>query len=340
MTMDARKHQAAKVVLVTGADGFLGSQLVVALSRAGHRVTGLIEPGRQPTDDLLAHCSVVHGDITEPGVMMNALKGVEVVHHLAAAVGDWVPDQVHQAVTVEGTRNILEAARAHGSRVVLASSVTVYGHWIRSRTCTEQQPHGKPMGGYSRAKQAQERLCQVYRSRHGVDVVVVRPGNIYGPGSGPWLHELAQALKKGVPACIGPAANNAGLVHVRNVAELFVMAQAQAVSGDVFNACDGLDVSWQRYFSDIARLVGARPPRRIAVRLAWLAAGLGETAWRLTRRKGRPPITFEAWNLVGHDNRFPADQARQSLGWQPTVDYRQGLDEIAAWIEAGGLEPG
>ncbi len=321
-----------KLTLVTGADGFLGRVLIARLCAQGLRVRALVLPDRELPDEWADRVEIVRGDVTRRSDVRRAVADVSAIQHLAAAVGDWIPWSIHQAVTVDGTRHVVDAAREQGCRLILTSSVTVYGHRIRRGPCDEDLPHGRPMGHYSRAKQIQERLVEQDCQERGLDAVIVRPGNIYGPASGPWLLELGRALRRGVPGLISKPDAHAGLVHVGSVAELLLAAQEGARKGAVFNACDELDVTWHRYFADIARLVQAPAPRRLPYRVAAGLAPLMEMTWSLLRRTDRPPITREAFNLVAHDNQFPAARARSELGWQPRKDYAQALEEIAAYL--------
>lgn len=319
-----------ELTLVTGANGFVGQALVQHLLDQGHSVRALVLPGEAPPAGWEGRVEVVRGNICLADDVRRCMAGVAVVQHLAAAVGDWIPWSIHEAVTIDGTRHVIDAVSEQGGRLVLTSSVTVYGHFIGQRACDESVPHGRPMGYYSRAKQAQERLLGEAHRIRGLDSVIVRPGNIYGPDCGPWLRELGEALKRGTPSLIAPEHANAGLVHVRSIASLLLAAQQRAESGTIFNGCDELEVTWHRYFDDIARLVRAPPPRRLPY---WLGAALApvfETAWRLLRRSERPPITREALNLVAHDNQFPTDKARSVLGWRPAVSYADALAEIEA----------
>ncbi|TVQ35423.1 MAG: NAD-dependent epimerase/dehydratase family protein [Wenzhouxiangella sp.] len=329
----SRRFKAmAELTLVTGADGFVGRVLVDYLVDKGLPVRALVLPGRKVPAAWAGQVEVVRGDVTRSADVRRAVAGVSAVQHLAAAVGDWIPWEIHQAVTVDGTRNLIDAVCEQACRLILTSSVTVYGDRIRAGPCDESLPHGRPMGHYSRAKQAQERLVEDCRRHREFDAVIVRPGNIYGPACGPWLLDLGRALRRGVPALISDHAARAGLVHVTSVASLLLAAQQRAPAGSVFNACDELDVTWCRYFTDIARLVQAPSPRRLPYRLAWMLAPLLEHAWSWLGRAQRPPITREAFNLVAHDNLFPATRARTTLGWRPAVSYDTALGDIEAYL--------
>jgi nucleoside-diphosphate-sugar epimerase len=189
---------------------------------------------------------------------------------------------------------------------------------------------------YSRAKQLQEEAAWQFMASQG-RVVIVRPANIIGPGCGPWLNDAAQALRQGLPALIGGGHGHAALTVVDNVADfLLLVAQRPEAVGRAFNVHDGLAVTWRQYFQDLARLLGAKPPRSTPRWLAYLAANLTEGIWRAWLPGRRPPVTREALNLIAWDSRFPLERA-QSLGWHPRISYEQALSRMKEDIQTRGL---
>jgi 2-alkyl-3-oxoalkanoate reductase len=166
-----------------------------------------------------------------------------------------------------------------------------------------------------------------------VKLTVVRPANVYGPGSGPWLHDIIAVIESGMPALVSRGDNNAGLAYVDNVADLLILAGSTAAAlGRAYNACDGLDVTWRGYVFDITRIMEAKRPLGIPYAIARVAATFYEFIWKALGIKKRPPITREALNLVGSDNRFPAARARDELGFSPKVTYAEGIAEIEKYI--------
>jgi nucleoside-diphosphate-sugar epimerase len=331
--MDEVARHVPSPVLVTGATGFIGRRLVDRLISAGFRVRVLVL-----ADDLVpthwhGGANVITGDISDPESVHTAMNGCGAVFHLAAVVGDWGPESLYHRVTVDGTRYVFQAAMEQGTRVVLASSIVVYGHHLRRERCEESLPMGKPYGPYSRSKQHQERLAAEFADSSG-DVRIVRPANVYGPHSGPWVEEVVKLLADGMPSLVSGGAKNAGLVYVDNVVDILLRAAGPAAdSGDVFNACDELPVTWARYFGDLASLVAAPPPKSVPAWLVWPLAWMMEIGGRAIRLKSRPPLTREAVNLISADYDVPAQRARDILGHRTLVDYDAGLREIAASLK-------
>ncbi len=117
-------------------------------------------------------------------------------------------------------------------------------HFAVLNHSTEETGYGKAFGPYSRTKQAQEKLAWEYYREKGLRLTVIKPAIVYGPESGPWLHDVVDVLRTGAPPLIAGDDFNAGLAYVDNVADVLILAGCceQAV-GRVYNSCDGLDVT-------------------------------------------------------------------------------------------------
>ena len=127
---------------------------------------------------------------------------------------------------------------------------------------------------------------------------------------------------------------NAGLVYVDNVAEILIRAGTRPETvGRVYNACDGLEVTWHRYFSDLAEMIGVDPPGSVPRLAAVVGAVAMELLWKTFGVKKRPPLTREALNLIGSDNRVPIDRLRAELGYEPRVDYAAGMAATKTYLD-------
>ncbi|MBU1171389.1 MAG: SDR family NAD(P)-dependent oxidoreductase [Proteobacteria bacterium] len=327
----------AQPVLVTGATGFIGRRVVEKLLAENIAVKALVLPDEAAPPAWDGKVDIVRGSISDSLAVAKAAQGAGTIIHLAAVVSDWGDERLYWEFTVEGSRHVFDQAVKTGARVVLVSSIVVYGDKIKTQSCPEESGYGNTFGPYSRTKQAQEKLAWEYHNTQGMKLSVVRPANVYGPGSGPWLHDVVAVLKSGSPGLISGGDMNAGLAYVDNVADIIILAGSLgAALGKAYNACDDLSVTWKDYFSDIASMIGAKKPKSILRPVASLAAASCEAVWGWLHIKKRPPITREALNLVGSDNRIPIDRVKSELGYNPTISYAQGLKLTKEYIENGG----
>lgn len=332
----ARLGKLKEPVLITGAAGFIGRRLLNRLLDEGVQVIALdiiACPESLAEEERLQW---VQGSVAEYADVLAAVQHAKTIFHLAAMVGDWGRAEQHKLVTVTGTGHIFDAAIAAAQNpvCVLASSIVVYGEQIGQGICHEGLAPGQTFGPYSESKQAQEKLAQRYLQQ-GMDIRIVRPANVYGAGSKPWVEDLCAELKRGVPALVGGGDFNAGLVHVENVVEVLVRAaRGQGLAGQIFNAADEEQVTWKRYMTDMAKLCDAPKPASVPRLLANTLALAMERSYRLLSVSARPPLTREALNLVGSTHQIDMSKTRVVLSYKPCINYEKGLAEVAKYISA------
>lgn len=231
-------------VFVTGATGFIGKRVMEKLLSHQIPSRALVLPGEKLPPGWEEQVEIVRGSISDPKAVQTGVSGTggdavsgafpdqvplsgkiaRTIIHLAAVVSDWGDEKKFWEFTVEGSRLLFAEALKNGSRVILISSIVVYGDNIRTQVCHEDVGFGKTFGPYSRTKQAQEKLAWEYHKNHGMPLTVIRPANVYGPGSGPWLHDVVNQLKSGAPGLISGGNMNAGLIYVDNLADLILLA--------------------------------------------------------------------------------------------------------------------
>jgi UDP-glucose 4-epimerase len=300
--------------LVTGGGGFIGSNLVRALLERGDdvRVLDNFSTGNRANLEGLA-VEVVEGELRSYERVHNAVRGVEVVFHLGAlgSVPRSVQDPLtSSAVNVEGTLNVLLAARDEGvRRVVYSSSSSVYGT-RRDLPVTEDQAPD-PLSPYGVAKLAAERYCVSFaRVYESFETVVVRYFNVFGPRQSPHSQYAAviplfvTAIANGEPVRIeGDGKQRRDFTYVTNVVDGTVRAaEAEGANGQIFNVAASAPASVNQVADTIGAILGKpversfEPPRAGDIRDSWA------------------DITA----------------ARTVLDWEPTVGLEEGLRRTVA----------
>ncbi len=319
-------------VLVTGANGFLGRHVVAALLARGHAVRALVRPAAS-TEPLgwAPTVEVVRADL-RAGVPESLFHGVDVVVHLAAAVTGGEDAQF--ASTVVGTERLLATmGRSSARRLVLASSCSVYD-WSELHGSLDEDsplevvPDLYERDGYAVAKSWQERITRAAARQQGFELVVLRPGWIWGREHA-YLAGLGQRFGS-VHLVFGPA-TRLPLTHVENCADLFALCvDAPAAAGRTFNVIDTDDVRIWRYLGDHLRRsgdAGLRIPIPYALGYAVTRLARAISKWIFDGKGKLPgvliPCRFEA---RFKPLRFPGEKARRELGWAPPFSYESCLD--------------
>jgi nucleoside-diphosphate-sugar epimerase len=324
-------------VLITGGTGFVGAHLVRRLLTKGHRVTSLDKNPGLVDDELRSKgATLLSGSVTEPGDVERAMAGSELVYHLASPFGDILqPDQAYWDIEVNGTRNVLEAAADHGvRRVVHCSTQGVHGI-IADPPGNEDSPIA-PRDYYCYSKAEGEKVCREFMAR-GMDIVIVRPTSVYGPGDTRGWLKLYRMVSRGWFLMIGSGKTLNHPVYVENLVDLFELcAYRPAAKGRVYLAGDDEPVT----LSELVREVGAAVGSKVRIvrfpwyGAAWVAASAMELGFKVLRVS--PPVFRRRLSWFKTNRAFRIDRAKAELGYSPRVRLRDGLARTAYWYRNAG----
>lgn len=323
-------------VLVTGGPGFIGRRVVDRFLASGWAVTSFSLPGEAPLAHWGDRVRMAYGDVCNSDDVASAAEGASLIIHLAAVVGLAGEYERQWSIIAEGTRAVCRAAAKSRARVLVASSIAIYGAHIQSAVCAEEVGFGPWQGAYGRAKQGQETIALEECAHQGLALTIIRPANVYGlGGASAWGDRLIESFRQTGGAVIGDAeVNNAGLVYVENLADaVFLAATDESAIGRVYNVCDELDVSWRRFGDDMAAFADRPPPPSLALEPLMAAARANENPATLEAPKDLQIPSLEGLNLVGYDNRFPATRIRNELGWRPRILYAEAIAEMAEQLK-------
>jgi UDP-glucose 4-epimerase len=320
--------------LVTGADGFVGKAVCRRLLAADYALrAGLwnaeLWPALQAAVPGVSEFAVI-GDLGENPNLPAALEDVSVVVHLAARVHvmhDKAGDPLHEfrRVNVGGTAALARAAAAQGlRRLVFVSTAKVNGESTPGRPFAEGDPPA-PQDPYAVSKWEAEEALRSVAEKTGLEVVIVRPPLVYGPGVRANFLSLMRLVGRGIPLPLPDTKNRRSLIGVENLADCLVRCVSHpGAANETFMVSDGEDVSTRELIARLARALGrsARflPVPEFAVRLAARLVGKEAAVDRLLG------------SLV-----IDSGKARRTLEWKPPVTLDSGLAATARWyLESSG----
>jgi len=313
-----------KRVLVTGASGFIGHNLVLALIERGIDVVALSRtPGNRP-QSRVEHRTA---DVTDGLSMRGTMDDCDTVIHLAGLahkIAYSLSDADFDRVNVDGTQNVLEeAARSGVVRFIFLSSAGVGGSFSTRPLTEDEVP--KPGEAYARSKVRAEQVVRSNVKNDHLWTAILRPPMVYGPGDPGNLPRLASVIRKGVPLPFGAVSNARSVVFVGNLVHaIMLLIEREPGNGDIFYVADDTPIST----ADLAREIGSAlgtPARIISVPKQVLTslARAGDFIARVRRF----PFTSRELNKLTGTLVVDDSKLRRASGYKPRVTTSAGIRE-------------
>jgi nucleoside-diphosphate-sugar epimerase len=328
--------------LITGATGFIGGHLARRLVHDGQPVRVLCRPGsdaRLPAE-LAGRVEVAIGDLRDRGSLVRAARGTTRVFHCAGHVSDWGSDETFHAINVQGTRWLLEAAKAGGAgRVVHLSSIAVFGTPAPAYF-DDESPYGAGDDGYSRTKIEGEKLVVALERELDLPVAILRPAVVYGPG-GTWLEQPLRMIEDHAMFLLGGGRGTCHPCYIANLVDAIVVAaEHPGAVGQGFIVADGEAISFRDYFAAVASIAGEPAVERsIPLAVGHAMAWLLEASARVTRSAHRPLLTRAALAMVTAHSRMSSEKIRRVLGFRPRYTFEAAIEELRAWYAVNRRAP-
>jgi len=319
-------------IFITGASGFVGGAVAAHFVAKGDEVKAM---SRTPASD-----GAISALGAEPvraslgGVEAADLAGCDTVIHCAAYVEAWGPLSAYWRANVEGTVQLLDAAKAAGVKHFVhigTEAALFFGQHMRDVDETYPLALNSPFP-YSRTKaHAEARVRAANDPGHGFATVVVRPRLVWGPGDKTVLPEVIAMEKSGRFMWVDGGKAMTSTTHIANLVRGVELALAKGVGGEAYFVTDGAPVQFRDFMTRLAGTVGVElADKSVSGALLRGAARIIEPVWRLFRIKPAPPITRFVASIMSRDCTIRDDKARRDLGYVPVISVDEGLSALAA----------
>ena len=328
-------------ILITGGNGFLGRNLVLALHERGDRVRVLVSPTGDTAWLEQRGVSIFRSDIRNPETLEAPMRGADAVVHLAAIIKVWGPMQDSYAINVIGTENICRAALKTGiSRLIYTSSAMIY-NMAHGQPATEDDPLAPLDEPYSRTKAESDKLVQRIAAENHLPAVILRLGPLIGPGDSLNFGRTADRLRTGKGFIIGSGNNTIPFVYTSDVVQAILLAlDNQHAVGQVYNIGSDQPLTQKEYLSAIAQEIGIAPPRiHVPYQHMYVAGYVAERIAALSANRIKPIVTRHGVKIFGANNRLRIDKAHRELGYTPQVSIREGVRLTSDWYQQNTSTP-
>jgi nucleoside-diphosphate-sugar epimerase len=323
-------------VLVTGGTGFTGSHLTRRMLDRGYEVVVLDnQKGLFDEEFIRRGAKIIYGTVTDEKALDEALEGVEVVHHLAAAFRKVnMADRVYSEVNQGGMRKLLETAQRKGVRkVVYCSTQGVHGN-IENPPGDENSPI-KPEDYYQFSKHQGELVAKEFMDK-GMDITILRPTALYGPGDPGRFLMMYKWVFRGVFPFFGNGKVFYHPVYVENFVDAHELAaEKPAAKGQTYIIAD----SKYYYIKDIVAMIAevmGKKCKFLHLPFAPLYAAAAVVEFLYKPLPWDPPIFRRRADWFRQNRAFKIDKARRELGYEPKVELREGLKITGDWYVKNG----
>lgn len=321
-------QQKPKKVLITGANGFIGNTLMRYYKAQKVPVVGVDLVGN--------HNDIVTGDIANPETISHLLESCDVVVHTAALVSNSIADTDMWRVNVLATRNLIAAAEKYKvRRFVQLSSIVAYGNTAEGEL-DEDQPVHAAGGSYVLTKLASENTVLAAQAKGSLELVIIRPGDVYGPGSRPWIILPLEAIDKGQFMLPAKGMGFFRPIYIDDLVRGIALAvSTKEAKGEIFNlSCEGY-ISTKEFFSHHYLWKNKRGPMVVSTKLALLAAAIATKVAHLTG--GVNEASTATVTQLSTKSWFSIAKAERILGWKPEVSFDEGIERSKIWAAEQGL---
>lgn len=317
-----------RIAFITGASGFIGSHLLEALIKNNWKVRALSH--KSPISES-ANCVIIHGDIGDYHLLKEAMTDVNICFHLASSLGaSLIKKDEFFRVNKVGTETILQAARYAGvKRIVHFSSAGVFGKVQKDEIADEAYPLN-PKDIYDKTKLEGERVA-IQHAREGMDVVIIRPGWVYGPGD-KRTFKLIKAIAKGRFIFVTRGHALQTPVYVEDLIHGIFLCAEKARPGEIYHLAGDEVLTVREIVETIASALEKTIPRfSVPLFPVKLAAWPMEKTFRLLNKES--PLTMGKLAFFTNPKPLSIQKAKKDLFYSPKTDFKRGMTQTISWYK-------
>jgi len=326
-------------ILITGANGFIGSSLARLLVSENHKVKAMVLQGTSLNNLKGINCEIIYADVTKPEMLKGIMTDIDLIYHLAALPSVAWAKRIYQ-VNYDGTRNLVnEALKSGVKRFVFMSSLVVHGfkNFIKADETTPILEPGVFTRPYIRSKIMCERYLKEIQDK--IETVIIRPGfNIFGPNDVLSTKEIIGRLeKKQLMGYVGSGMKKLGYVYVENLAfGLLCAGTSEKAPGNAYVIADRepeyihlkeFFINWCKRLNIKPRIIGA--PVFVLMPIGFLIDFVHFTVLR----KIMPLLSTYTVNSANHDLYFVSDKAVKEIGYIQKVGFDEAIERTWEWYK-------
>lgn len=322
---------------VTGANGFIGSNLVKGLRQKNYSVKSLVLHGTDIKNIENSGCEIVYGNMMNVSEFDSHLEGIETVFHLAARVSDWGKWEDFYKLNVEATKNLINSAIKHKvKRFIFVSSLAI--HKPRGYTDgDENAPRDNVKFNYAISKILIEDYLNECFHKNLIESVIIRPGVFpFGPEDRTSFYKIARAMEKGLFGYVNGGKALLCTAYVENLVEGIILAsEKENAAGKTYIIGDNIKISWREIIELFAKYLNVNLPKiSIPYFVAKPIAIAMEKTFKSLSISTPPPLTDYRISLVAKDFYFSSEKAIKELGYKPTVSLEEGIRKTVNWYHS------
>ncbi|SRR5579883_3084027 len=325
-----------KTILITGIGGFIGMRAAELALAQGMKVRGLQHSEAKAKKAQELGAEVIVGSITDPAVAKETCQGVDIVLHTAAIVREsGLPKHFYQ-VNVDGAINMARSAKnADVKTFVHLSSVMVYGFNFPNGV-TEDGPLCGENNLYCQTKIESEKELLKLNTPPDFGVIIIRPGDVYGPGSKSWVVRPLLLMRQKLFALANQGRGVINHVYIDNLIDGIFLAIEKEAYGEAFNITDGQKTSWKEYFTRLAEIGNVPVPFSLPAGILKFIVGLRCLTQKVLGQQ--PDLLPQAIDFGSRPYAYSIAKARSQLGYEPKISLEEGMQRTRDWLQKTDLK--